>query len=348
MPAGVWDIVGSLVAACGVAEIFSGLFAFGDALELLLLREVDARQPSSVRSLPSREGKLVAVTGFAAAASPLTSASGAPAVANFLFAAKIRSKWGVLGSFAPVALLVQRQPLGEAPAWGLAAAAEAGAAPAVPVLPGALSTQFVWDPAALAPSALPVSASLRLPPAPPTWASRLRALLLLSSDEGEISEQLHLPLGALVTVVGAVRSVRLADGALTVTLARDWRRGLFLLGAGDFEGFRAAAQRMCGVSLASVAIGSLLAALSLRALTRARRHAAAAVALPPDTPPDAPAASDNARCVVCWEMASVVALAPCGHVCLCAGCLPRLARERPEFLCPTCRVPVASVVRVYQ
>ena len=324
--------------------MFSGLFEFGDALELLLLKEVDARKPCCVRSLPSSEGRLVAVTGFAAAVSPLTSASGAPAVANFSFSAKIRSKWGVLGG-ANVAL--QRQPLGEAPAWGLAAAAEAGAAPAVTVLPGALSTQFVRDPTALAPSALPVSASLRLPPAPPTWASRLRSLLLLSSDEGEISEQLHLPLGALVTVVGAVRSVRLADGALTVTLARDWRRGLFLLGAGDLEGFRAAALHMCGVSLARVAIGGLLAALSLRALTRARRDDAAAVALPPHAPPDAPAASDNARCVVCWEMASVVALAPCGHVCLCAGCLKRLAAQRP-FLCPTCRVPVASVVRVYQ
>jgi len=49
---------------------------------------------------------------------------------------------------------------------------------------------------------------------------------------------------------------------------------------------------------------------------------------------------EGRECVVCWSRKSVVALVPCGHVCLCQQC-----SALPE--CPMCRAPVSSYLRVY-
>ena len=46
-------------------------------------------------------------------------------------------------------------------------------------------------------------------------------------------------------------------------------------------------------------------------------------------------------CVVCWESEAVVALNPCGHVCLCVKCVPQ------QHTCPMCRAAVSGTLRVY-
>jgi len=340
--------VDTLMILTSLHEIASGVFYFFNNLQLYRMPSCDLRvtgtEPPAVP-----EGTLVAITGFTAAPSPLTSASNVSSVANFSLEAQFRSSWGFLGSWPARPVFVARMPLGEAPSWGLSRAPD-GAPPAaavvVPVLPGALSHQFFHSSAPLA-SALVPSAVRRAPPEDASWGGWLRSLALMSSDQGVLHEQLHLPLGALVTVVGAVRSVRLSDGTLSVALARDWRRGLFLLGGGDFAGFRGAALSSCVAALLRVAVGGWLASLWLQ--RRAARHRRALrVAVPRDAPPDEPATDSNARCVACWDNASCMALVPCGHVCLCAGCVKKLAEQNPQLLCPTCRVEVAQCVRVYQ
>jgi len=44
-------------------------------------------------------------------------------------------------------------------------------------------------------------------------------------------------------------------------------------------------------------------------------------------------------CVICWSNEAVVALIPCGHVCLCSAC-------SALSICPMCRSPVSSTMRV--
>jgi hypothetical protein len=61
------------------------------------------------------------------------------------------------------------------------------------------------------------------------------------------------------------------------------------------------------------------------------------------------AASGHTTCAVCLDAQTAVALAPCGHACLCGACTLRIRRaagaELP--LCPVCRVPATGCHRVY-
>jgi len=58
-----------------------------------------------------------------------------------------------------------------------------------------------------------------------------------------------------------------------------------------------------------------------------------------------PAGSESGRggrgCVVCWESDAVVALHPCGHVCLCVKCAPQ------QHTCPMCRAAISGTLRVF-
>ena len=51
-------------------------------------------------------------------------------------------------------------------------------------------------------------------------------------------------------------------------------------------------------------------------------------------------------CVVCIDAATDHAVIPCGHVCLCSTCGPRLARTR-HARCPICREPVQSLQKLF-
>ena len=52
------------------------------------------------------------------------------------------------------------------------------------------------------------------------------------------------------------------------------------------------------------------------------------------------------ECVVCFDSIRCMALAPCGHIALCQPCAEALMLQTVK-LCPTCRDPVDSVLRVY-
>jgi hypothetical protein len=51
-------------------------------------------------------------------------------------------------------------------------------------------------------------------------------------------------------------------------------------------------------------------------------------------------------CVVCIDATTDHAVIPCGHVCLCSTCGPRLARTR-HARCPICREPVQSLQKLF-
>ena len=50
-----------------------------------------------------------------------------------------------------------------------------------------------------------------------------------------------------------------------------------------------------------------------------------------------------AECVVCLDSLPTHAVLPCGHRCLCAGCVGAAARE-----CPVCRTPSQGTVRIFE
>lgn len=60
------------------------------------------------------------------------------------------------------------------------------------------------------------------------------------------------------------------------------------------------------------------------------------------SPPRAPSDRDaDGECVVCLEHRAQFALVPCGHVCLCKEC------AQQQVMCPLCRKPVSSTLRVF-
>jgi hypothetical protein len=67
----------------------------------------------------------------------------------------------------------------------------------------------------------------------------------------------------------------------------------------------------------------------------------------PEEKPDEPSAPEGTPekklCVICIDRAKVVALIPCGHVCLCATCTVKAAPKT----CPMCRAHVTSTLRVF-
>ena len=52
------------------------------------------------------------------------------------------------------------------------------------------------------------------------------------------------------------------------------------------------------------------------------------------------------ECVICFDSIRYMALALCGHIAVCQNCAEALMLKTPK-LCPTCRDPVSSALRVY-
>ena len=76
--------------------------------------------------------------------------------------------------------------------------------------------------------------------------------------------------------------------------------------------------------------------------------AAEAPAVEPSVPPVANAAPTEPKCcVICMDDDVAVdhMIAPCHHLCLCAGCAPRVQRGRMP--CPVCRRAQRAIVRVF-
>jgi len=59
-------------------------------------------------------------------------------------------------------------------------------------------------------------------------------------------------------------------------------------------------------------------------------------------------ARDNNVCVVCQDEPAVMAVSPCGHVCLCSACSDACMNGRTgSLVCPLCRGGMQSVLRIY-
>lgn len=50
---------------------------------------------------------------------------------------------------------------------------------------------------------------------------------------------------------------------------------------------------------------------------------------------------DEPDCVVCLDVAKEQIFVPCGHFCMCAGCIQQLCRPKK---CPLCREPIKSTI----
>ena len=48
-------------------------------------------------------------------------------------------------------------------------------------------------------------------------------------------------------------------------------------------------------------------------------------------------------CVICLEKPSIIALRPCGHVCLCQKC----SRKMQPLDCPICNTAITGTLKVY-
>ena len=63
---------------------------------------------------------------------------------------------------------------------------------------------------------------------------------------------------------------------------------------------------------------------------------------------DVAAAEGEEACVVCWDKRRVVALVPCGHVCMCSGCVQEILHSQGVGArCPSCRASITSTLRVW-
>ena len=63
--------------------------------------------------------------------------------------------------------------------------------------------------------------------------------------------------------------------------------------------------------------------------------------------PSAASSSEAKRCVICMDDDAPVdhMIAPCHHLCLCAGCATRVRNQR--LACPVCRRAQRNIVRVF-
>ena len=68
---------------------------------------------------------------------------------------------------------------------------------------------------------------------------------------------------------------------------------------------------------------------------------------PPTAPPPPPTAQPppSDPCVICMDAPKNGLFAPCGHRCACISCCEQI--QQGDGICPICRSPIASVVRVF-
>ena len=64
-------------------------------------------------------------------------------------------------------------------------------------------------------------------------------------------------------------------------------------------------------------------------------------------PPAAPRVEEEVQCVVCMDERKQHVLMPCMHMCVCEACAQRLLEVQTTPLCPVCRTPVESTMRVF-
>lgn len=57
----------------------------------------------------------------------------------------------------------------------------------------------------------------------------------------------------------------------------------------------------------------------------------------------------GSTCVICAEQVRQIIMQPCGHYQCCASCIVRMIKSQPQqpLTCPSCRVSVNDVMRVF-
>ena len=88
--------------------------------------------------------------------------------------------------------------------------------------------------------------------------------------------------------------------------------------------------------LSGLAHGDLCLAIEDQSVSHQDSFSAAA-AEPHQAPEDL---EECPECIVCWEASASIVLQPCGHLCVCLGCVELLRGD----LCPMCRGQVLSRV----
>jgi len=64
-------------------------------------------------------------------------------------------------------------------------------------------------------------------------------------------------------------------------------------------------------------------------------------------PPAASRVEEEVQCVVCMDERKQHVMMPCMHMCVCEACAQRLLEVQTTPLCPVCRTPVESTMRVF-
>ena len=83
-----------------------------------------------------------------------------------------------------------------------------------------------------------------------------------------------------------------------------------------------------------------------RSLVTADDARAAAVPAATITSPGATPSPTEKLCVICDDAPAAWALLPCGHRCLCSGCVVNY-EDYSNCLCPLCRGAVERTWRIY-
>ena len=54
--------------------------------------------------------------------------------------------------------------------------------------------------------------------------------------------------------------------------------------------------------------------------------------------------NESKECVICWSSKKTHAFIPCGHMCVCDGCVASIQDHK----CPICRMASQQIVKIYQ
>ena len=79
-----------------------------------------------------------------------------------------------------------------------------------------------------------------------------------------------------------------------------------------------------------------------------RESAPSVVVAPLSIDPIVANEKETPHCAICLDSFPTVLMEPCGHLCLCTGCLETLATsEKNRDSCPICRAPVQTKRKLF-
>ena len=58
--------------------------------------------------------------------------------------------------------------------------------------------------------------------------------------------------------------------------------------------------------------------------------------------------AEDQECKICWEARATTAVVPCGHASFCFSCIDAYHKADASHVCPVCRGPITSIMKLYQ